>query len=410
MAKVVLGKTPQELEAERAKQARELEAEIQKSIIERQKKIQSLHNKQKSNKVIIILISILIAAVFVVFGTYNTFFKKGLTMDEVNNSIATYTQQSKFPSEGLDNYVRDNCETLFNKYVSLDDNSAKNTASVDVDKNSCYILKVRKLNATLAEVYFSVDISVTEKDTIVTDPVIIDQLKRNGFGVIPKAEAPEVVDTTESAPVEEPVAEPVAEPPVEESIPTTDIDFAASTSEEAAHYYMTASGQIMKSGTTSTMRYSFVLPLEFKYYYDTDGTVMYAGYVATSDMNLYSLQEKNQVDFEEITVAPVYAFKEETRVDENTLHDIQIRVDKTLDALYAYENTEAEYKLYQEFNTYGASYNGITAIDSYTEANELGYNTHVTYTITTSQGFSYTLETYMLLEPDGNSWIIKKIM
>ena len=87
MAKMVLGKTPQELEAERAKKAREQEAEIQASILERQRKIQALHSKQKSNKIIIILIVFLIAGVLVTFGTYNTFFKQGLTMDEVQSSI-----------------------------------------------------------------------------------------------------------------------------------------------------------------------------------------------------------------------------------------------------------------------------------------------------------------------------------
>lgn len=476
MAKMVLGKTPQELEAEKAKRAREQEAEIQQSIMERQKKIQALHSKQKTNKIIIGLSIFAIAAVFVTFGTYNTFFKKGLTIEEVNNQIAAYTQQSRFPSEGLDNYVRDNCEELFNKYMSLDNKRARNIASVDVDENSCYIFKVRKLNATLAEVYFSVDVIVTEKDKIVTDPVIIEQLKRNGFGInsTSNSSGNQVTQTTEqnnnqtvvtlenneettgvTDVAEEPTVNsegnpivkddagnilktdengllvldeegnpiileeatvvtppPVVEEVVEENtdIPTTELDFVDTATGETNHYYMGSGGQIYVTGKSTTTRYSFYLPVEYKYYYDTDGTVMYAGYVLTSDMNLYSLVEENQIEFDEIAIHPAYAFNEDLRVDENTLHDIQIRVDKTLDALYGYKNTEAEYKLYYKFNTYDASYNGITSMQSYSEPNELGYNTRVEYTITTPQGFTYTLETYMLVEPDGNSWVIKKIM
>lgn len=447
MAKMVLGKTPQELEAEKAKRAREMEAEIQQQIMERQKKIQALHSKQKSNKIIIFVVIFLIAAILITFGTYNTFFKKGLTMDEVNYSIASATQQSRFPSEGLDNYVRDNCEALFNKYMSLDSKRAKNIAKVEVDKNSCYIFKVRKHDTSTAEVYFSVDVAVTEKDTLVTDPVIIEQLKRNGFGVIPDAEVTpqasnqpqeptqtvsenqttedvvenetteenvteEVTEETIEEVTEEHTTEAVVEEPVEENtdIPTTDIDFAGSQNEEAVHYYMTAGGNIMQSGKTTVTRYSFYLPLEYKIAYDTDGSPMYGGYYLMSDMNLYSLEEKNQTDFEEIVTHDKFKFDEATLVDDNTLHNIQIRVDKTLDSLYGYKNTEAEYKLYLPFNTYDASYDGIIDMMAYSSPNAMGYNTHVTYKITTSQGFSYTLQTYMLVEPDGNSWVIKKIM
>ena len=445
MAKMVLGKTPQELEAEKAKRAREMEAEIQQQVMERQKKIQALHSKQKSNKIIIFIVIFLVAAVLITFGTYNTFFKKGLTMDEVNYSIAVATQQSRFPSEGLDNYVRDNCEALFNKYMSLDSKRAKNIAKIEVDKNSCYIFKVRKLDASTAEVYFSVDVAVTEKDTLVTDPVIIEQLKRNG--VIPDAEVEtqtpsqpqkatqtvsenqtnetsnnnetteenvteEVTEGITEEITEEPTTEVVVEEPVEEDtdIPITDIDFAESQDDEAVHYYMTAGGNIMQSGKTTVTRYSFYLPLEYKITKDTDGTPMYGGYYLMSDMNLYSLEEKNQTDFEEIVTNDKFKFNEDTLVDENTLHNIQIRVDKTLDSLYGYKNTEAEYKLYVPFNTYDASYDGIIDMQSYSTPNAMGYNTHVTYKITTSQGFSYTLQTYMIVEPDGNSWVIKKIM
>ena len=122
MAKVVLGKTPEQLEAERAKKEREQEAEIQASILERQKKIQALHSKQKTNKIIITLGVIAIAGVLITFGTYNTFFKKGLKLDDVNSAIGQARYGDIFPSEGLDGYIRDNCDENFMKYYN--DNKA----------------------------------------------------------------------------------------------------------------------------------------------------------------------------------------------------------------------------------------------------------------------------------------------
>ena len=37
-------------------------------------------------------------------------------------------------------------------------------------------------------------------------------------------------------------------------------------------------------------------------------------------------------------------------------------------------------------------------------------NTHVTYKIITSQGFIYKLETWLNVEEDGNSYIIKEML
>lgn len=454
MAKVVLGKTPQDLEAEKAKKNRELEAEIQQKALERNKKIQALHNKQKSNKIIIILVVSFFAIVLVVFGTYNTFFKKGLSIDDVNLAIAQSIQQSRYPSEGLDNYIRDNCETLFKKYMSLDNQKAKNIAKVEVDKDSCTISKVRKYNSSFAEVFFSVNVTVTENDTEVTDPVVIEQLKRNGFGIKSEVTNTQSKSTTEAATTEStntestntenitteandnPVVqtanntdESVSENTEEQtkpqtetdateattedsSVPITDIDYSSGSDENATnvHYYMTEGGQIMQEGTSTTVRYNFFVPVTYEISYDNDGTAMYGAYKVVGDMDLYSLTEQNQSNFDEIVPNDYYAFNEDALYDEDTLHNIQIRIDKTLDSLYSYKNTEAEYKLYLPFNTYDATYDGIISLEAYNTPNALGYNAKVSYKITTTQGFSYTLQTYMRVEPDGNSWVIKDIM
>ena len=48
MARLVLGKTPEQLRAEEAEKQREIEAQIQEATRQRQAKIEALHKKQKT--------------------------------------------------------------------------------------------------------------------------------------------------------------------------------------------------------------------------------------------------------------------------------------------------------------------------------------------------------------------------
>ena len=466
MAKMVLGKTPQELEAERAKKAREQEAEIQASILERQRKIQALHSKQKSNKIIIILIVFLIAGVLITFGTYNTFFKQGLTMDEVQSSINQSMSRLTYPSEGLDNFVRDNCDELFNHYLA--DSSAElkknKIASIEVDNNSCYIYKVRKLSQSMAQVYFAVDVTTTEMDSEVTDQTLIEQLKRNGFGDLstsdkaapttspaaepapaaetvsndtiptedPNTPAIDAVETTndnqsteavtnEQAPTTEqaPADATPSEATTENSdIPNTSMDFQSANSGEIEHYYMTSGGAIMKEGKSTTYRYYFYMPVELEYLYSDGtndgsggGTLVSVGFKLAGEMTLSSQIETDNLNFDLITINKDYfGFNPELMLDEDTTNKIKIKVDKTLKDLYSYEDTSQDIHLYRKFNTSDASYVGIDAIEAYSECNYMGYNTYVTYTVTTSQGFKFQLHTYMKVEQNGDTWTITDIL
>ena len=455
MGKLVLGKTPEELEADRAKKEREQEAEIQASILERQKKLQALHSKQKTNKIIITLLIILISGILITFGTYNTFFKKGLTVDDVNKVVNSARYTDIYPSEGLDGYIRDNCENLFLKYFN--DNKAgqgENIASVEVDKDSCYIFKVRKLSPTLAQVYFSVDIVTTMKDTKVTDQNVIEQLKRSGFGAdLSKTSEPVVKTVTPTpAPVEEtdkteveyvvdengelvlddegnpiPVetdatetdateevaeATPTPEPEEDLEIPNTSIDYQVNQTGETKHYYMTGNGTIMESGEVIRERYSFYVPVKLAYQYDADGvTVVTTGYAIVDNMNLYSLVETDMVDFKEITVDPVFAFNKDKLLDEDTTAKMQTKVNNTLKALYeGTTDTSQDFQNFRKFNNYNAQFIGIDDFVAYSEPNYLGYNVHVRYSIVTDTGFKYTLETYMLVEQNGGTWVIREFM
>lgn len=175
MAKIVLGKTKDDLDREEAKKQREKEAEIQNYISERQMKLEALHRQQTKNKIILIAVVSVIATGLTFFGVYNTFFKKGLTMEnDVNPAINGAISGLSFPSEGLDNYIRDNCESMFNKYFNINNNQVDH---VYVDKNSCNIRKVNAYSATMAQVWFSVDVTTVEKDYEITDTDILNQIK-----------------------------------------------------------------------------------------------------------------------------------------------------------------------------------------------------------------------------------------
>lgn len=455
MGKLVLGKTPEELEAERAKKEREQEAEIQASILERQKKLQALHSKQKTNKIIITLLIILVSGILITFGTYNTFFKQGLTIEDVNKAVNSARYTDIYPSEGLDGYIRDNCENLFFKYFN--DNKAgegENIKSVEVDKDSCYIFKVRKLSPTLAQVYFSVDIITTMNDDKVTDQNIIEQLKRSGFGAdLSKTSEPVIKTTTTPtpAPVEEtdeteveyvvdengelvldeegnpiPVetdatetdatevaeATPTPEPEEDLEIPNTSIDYQINQTGETKHYYMTGNGTIMVSGEVIRERYSFYVPVKLAYQYDTDEvTVVTTGYAIVDNMNLYSLVETDMVDFKDITVDPVFAFDKDALLDEDTSAKMQTKVNNTLKALYeGTTDTSQDFQNFRKFNNYNARFVGIDEFAAYSTPNYLGYNVHVKYSIITDTGFKYTLETYMLVEQNGGTWVIREFM
>ena len=183
--KISLIKKPEELEAERALKQRELEAAIQAENLDRQERIVALHKKQKTMKIIIISILVIFFIAMLTFGTYNTFFKHVLDNTDVqrtvNGAINTY------PVAGLDNYIRDNCEGMFVQNLNYD---ISKYDYVTIDRNSVYISKVRTQSNTLAEVWFSADVTVKESDTKVTDPAIIERLHKNGFGAVEATPTP----------------------------------------------------------------------------------------------------------------------------------------------------------------------------------------------------------------------------
>lgn len=430
MPKLKLGQTPEQIRAEEAEKQRQVEIEIQQASLERQARVEALHKKQKSTKVAVIAGVSALAIVFTVFGTYNTFFKKELTVEDIQPQINAAVNSLNFPSEGLDNYIKENCSSLFYKYMATDVND-DTIKSIEVDENSCYISRVSKLSSTIAQVYFSVDVTVTKNDTEVTDPEVIKTLLKNeniSAQVTPTESATEnpteapTEATSENKTTETAKAEKTTEASTTGATNPTGVanaedgyDVAAIT--EVPSYYISETGKIMQYGTTSKVRYNFYVPIEFYFIYSDiteDGTptgsVVGGGFRPAGDMTLYTLLQPDVTEFEEIAYNQALVCHEDYMVDEETLRQMQVSVDKILDDLYSGRDTSQEFFNYRKFNGFDSVYNGIVAMESYTEPNALGMNTHVTYSIKTSQGFIYTLETWLLVEKDGSSYIITKML
>lgn len=459
MPKLILGKTSEEIAAEEALKQREREVAIQQEMLDRQQKVIELHNAQKRNKIIIIAVISVAAISLITFGTYNTFFKKGLQIEQVQAQIASNVNY--FPEAGLDNFIRDACEPLFFQSVSYDRSAYE---WVDVVEDSVYISRVRTASNNLAEVYFSVDVTMKPVDVLVTDQAVIDRLYRNGFANEVET-TPETTETTpaettpaettppettpeETVPAETTPAETTPEEtqPVENAAytfgndepqlvnlafvnepetvdPTTDEGTGETeettdplddtemgstdiennnTRDEEIEYYVVGNGSIYQRSQPITVRYNFYLPVEFYYNYDSNGNPITSGYRAASNLNLYVLNEVHQTDFSSIAVNSAYLFEGIEEADEQSNTAARIKVDKILGDLYSGRDTSQDFFNYRSFNTYGASYVRLVSFQLYNGYNGMGYNCEVSYSIQMPQGIQYTVHSYMIIEPVGS--------
>jgi len=449
MPKLILGKTSEEIAAEEALKQREREVAIQQEMLDRQQKVIALHNAQKRNKIIIIAVISVAAISLITFGTYNTFFKKGLQIEQVQAQIASNVNY--FPEAGLDNFIRDACEPLFFQSVSYDRSAYE---WVDVVEDSVYISRVRPTSNNLAEVYFSVDVTMKPVDVLVTDQAVIDRLYRNGFAnevettpettetipaettppettpeeTVPAETTPEETQPVENAAytfgndepqlvnlafVNEPeTVDPTTDEGTGETEETTDplddtemgsIDIKNNNvRDEEIEYYVVGNGSIYQRSQPITVRYNFYLPVEFYYNYDSNGNPITSGYRAASNLNLYVLNEVHQTDFSSIAVNSAYSFEGIEEADEQSNTAARIKVDKILGDLYSGRDTSQDFFNYRSFNTYGASYVRLVSFQLYNGYNGMGYNCEVSYSIQMPQGIQYTVHSYMIIEPVGS--------
>lgn len=418
--KINLTKTPDQVIKEEAEAKKQQEAEIQASMLERQHKIQALHRVQTRNKWIIIFITSIIIIALLVFGTYNTFIKKGLTQQDVANTVYSIYQQ--YPSEGVVGYLRDNTQTLFDKYIGFDKTLYE---SAKVDKNSIYINDIYKIDDLTAQIDFSADVEVKAVDTQVQDLELMQQLINNGLGYKEKVEVEKTEDdgatvmsqtlntdgTSESFATSTDASPTDAEPDTATTDDAITVDEVTST--EGKKYYLNEKGQIMEVGDTTIMRYNFTIIVEYYANTDANGNYTTRGYKAVSELALDELNYDGNVTgdkLQEITPSKYLTFNEDSKADETTTNSAWTKVDKTLQDLYGGRDTTQDFQNLYSFNTYGAKYVSLDEFTLYTESNSLGYNATATYTIQTQQGFTYQINTYLYMEQSGASWVIYSIL
>lgn len=161
MPKFVIGKTPDQLDREKAERLRQQEAEIRESENDRNIQLRQLANKRRRNRIIVGVVGILLILALLVFGTYNTFFKHQMNEQDVANII----QRSVvvFPDTALDGFIRSNFNKWFNDMVSFEKQQHTKGAikSVEANLDSLTIDEVKTVNSQLVRVYFSLDITTT---------------------------------------------------------------------------------------------------------------------------------------------------------------------------------------------------------------------------------------------------------
>lgn len=464
MPKLVIGKTPEQIAAEEAEKQREREIQIQQKNMEQQAKIEAMRKKQRQTKAAIIAVASILTVALLTFGTYNTFIRHNLTEDDMRPVVSEMIAASNFPSEGLDNYIRDNCDGFFERYYRPN-NASSDIADIYVDKNSCNISRVKKLSSTLAQVYFSFDVVTQRKDFKVTDPAIISAFTKQGY--LQQEEKPTEPETKPEEPTTEneegnPEETPEEnsensenpEVPVEENseentsngenqpndnaTPEGNIasdtksanaaTFSSNISGTVENYYITASGEVMQVGRIEKERYNFYMPVEYfikysKYVTDDDGKTVRApdavvvggGYRPAGDMTLYTLDQADMTG-EEFKNNPdaVYYYSAfygniEEVEDENTTNLIRTKVDNVLSDLYAGKDTSFDFKNFKKFNSFDAEYNGLNDIIVFKDTNALDVNTYVKYTIKTTQGFIFEVNAWMKVEENGSTYVITNL-
>lgn len=168
MAKLIIGKTPEQIQREEDERNKERIANIQEQEIEQQRQLRELVFKQKRNRWIVISIFSIFSIALLIFGTYNTFFKAPLNVDDVARVV--YQYQSQLPDysySGLDGFIRNNFDKWYNDQLLLE--QTKNNAFEYVKGNldSITIDEIRhdSNNAMFVRVYFSIDIETKKIDS-----------------------------------------------------------------------------------------------------------------------------------------------------------------------------------------------------------------------------------------------------
>lgn len=324
MVKLKLGLTSKEFEEEELERIRENDEEVARREKLYELKVQELNKRKKRDKLLVITSLIVVVLSLIVFGTYNTFFKAMPTEDDMKAVIATNVRQ--FPVSGLDGFIRNNFNTWYKEQSSIKSDTIER---VTPQLNTFSIDNVVQTSSFLARVYFSMDITVKEKD-----------VKEN---------------------------------------------------------------DVVTTGKTTTQRYNFFIPIEYYSKTDDSGRVLALGYRPVSNMAMNFLE---RIDTEKVTESDSLKFNLEEKQSESIINSAKIKVDKTLSDLYAGKDTSQDFLTNYKFNALDVKYENIVSFEFYKQANELGYNAKVIYNVTTKEGVSYKITSYLALRQNGSTWVI----
>ena len=161
MAKIVIGKSPEQLQREADEKNRERLANIQEQEMKQQKQLRDMVLKQKRNRMIVLAVAGVVIFALLLFGTWNTFFKKQLDINDVAGVVAQY--RSSLPDysyAGLEGFIRTNFDKWYNDQLMLDEKTNRSFEYIRSDLSTLAIDEVRhdSNSALFVRVYFSVDI------------------------------------------------------------------------------------------------------------------------------------------------------------------------------------------------------------------------------------------------------------
>ena len=168
--------------------------------------------------------------------------------------------------------------------------------------------------------------------------------------------------------------------------------------------YYVYGNKIYQVGKKFIKTYSFTIPIE----YFSEGNIR--GYRIGDDMNLQCLNSADYTDFSNITVNQYYSFNNINKVDEKTAEAARIKVEKTLQDLYSGRDVSQDFVNNYTFNTYKAEFINIQSFNMYSGSNAVGFNAKVSYKIKLEDGLVYTVNAFLEIRQNGNTWIITKFM
>ena len=163
MPQIQFGTTVAQREEEQAAKIREMEAEIQAHDLRKQNLLSEYQRKTRRAKTIITIVATLLAIALLVFGTYNTFFKKEKSDEEIINLIMnTPLVDNLYPDGGVEGYLKQNITNILTGYITPDSNAGIESVSIDI--NSLYVTDIVHRDYQKSDVSFSVNIVSKEVD------------------------------------------------------------------------------------------------------------------------------------------------------------------------------------------------------------------------------------------------------